>query len=170
MLQAKADLVAELQRQGVVQPDTSEPIAVPGTTHDEIDDDAVYALTSYFDVSRAPELQEAVDIVYGERGHIARSVGVRHAMPEDTPHVTPPHQDYFYIRQTDEFRMIWIPLMDLDLANGGLAIAAGSQKHGLIDHVELEGSYSTGFKGRPQKGVLPEDIDGVWAASPFRVG
>ena len=39
------------------------------------------------------------------------------------------------------------------------------QKHGLIDHVELPGSYSVGFKGRTQKGVPEADIDGVWTSS-----
>ena len=83
---------------------------------------------------------------------------------------TPAHQDYFYIRETDEFRMIWIPLMDLTLANGGLAIAVGSEKHGLIDHVELPGVFSTGFKGRPQKGVPEDQVEGVWSANGVSMG
>ena len=170
VLKTKADAVSELQRQGIVKPDTSEPLVRPGLTHTDIDDGPIYALTSWRDITTSPELQEAVDIAYGEPGHIARTVGFRHAMPTDTPFVTPPHQDHFYIQQTDRFRMIWIPLMDLEIANGGLAIAAGSEKHGLIDHVELPGTYSVGFKGRAQKGVPDAQIDGVWTSSPMEVG
>ncbi len=170
VLTTKADAVAELQRQGIVEPGTSEPVVKPGLIHADVDDDRIYALTSWRDITISPELQEAIDIAYGEPGYIAPTVGFRHAMPADAPHVTPPHQDYFYIQQTDQFRMIWIPLMDLELANGGLAIAAGSQKHGLIDHVELPGSYSVGFKGRTQKGVSEADIDGVWTSSPMEAG
>ena len=114
VLKAKADAVAELQRQGIVEPDTSEPVVRPGLTHTHIDDGPIYALTSWRDITISPELQEAIDIAYGEPGYIAPTVGFRHAMPSDTPYVTPPHQDYFYIQQTDQFRMIWIPLMDLE--------------------------------------------------------
>ena len=112
----------------------------------------------------------AVDIAFGEKVRIARSIGFRYSMPTDAPYLTPPHQDHFYIRETDEFRMIWIPLMDLEIDNGGLAIAAGSHRHGLQEHVEFDGVYSYFFKGRPQKGVRPEDIRGEWTSSRFEVG
>ena len=99
---------AELQRQGIVEPDTSEPLIRPGLIHTDIDDGPIYALTSWLDITTSTELQEAIDIAYGEPGYIAPTVGFRHAMPSDTPHVTPPHQDFFYIQQTDRFRMVWI--------------------------------------------------------------
>ena len=118
----------------------------------------------------SPELQEAVDIAYGEKVRVGRSIGFRYSMPTDAPYLTPPHQDHFYIRETDEFRMIWIPLMDMEIANGGLAIAADSHKHGLQEHVEFDGVYSYLFKGRPQKGVRPEAIRGIWTSSRFEVG
>ena len=159
-----------MQRQGIVEPGQSEPVVIPGKTHNDIDDDAIYGLPSYSEVRTSRELQEAVETVYGEPARIARSIGFRHAMPEDAPHTTPPHQDHFYIRETDQFRMIWIPLMDLEIESGGLAIAAGSHTRGLIDHVELEGTESTGFKGRSQKGVPDDQIGGEWTSSPMEVG
>ena len=112
----------------------------------------------------------AVDLAYGEKGYIAPSLGIRYSMPTDEAYLTPAHQDNFYIRETDEFRMIWIPLMDMDFVHGGLAIAAGSQKHGLMDHVEAEGVYSYSMRGRTQKGVPPEGVRGVWTSSRFDVG
>lgn len=169
VLKTKADAVVELQRQGIVEPDVLEPVARPGLTAADVDDGPVYELSSYRDIMASPELQEAIDIAYGEPGHIAPSVGFHYAMPSDDAYLTPPHQDHFYNRETDQFRMIWIPLMDLEIANGGLAIAAGSQKHGLIDHVELAGVFSTVYR-TAAKGVLPADIDGVWSSSAMEAG
>ena len=153
-----------------MQKGSAEPRATLGASAVEVDFGPLYRLASPWELMASPELQEAVDIAFGERVRVGRSIGFRYSMPTDAPYLTPPHQDHFYIRETDEFRMIWIPLMDMEIANGGLAIAAGSHKHGLQEHVEFDGVYSYLFKGRTQKGVPPEDIHGVWTSSRFEVG
>ena len=170
VLRAKAEAVAELRRQGVVEEGGSEPVARPGLTSGDVDDDPLYALTSYLEVMASDTLQEVIDVAYGEPGYIAPSVGFRYSMPTDAVFLTPNHQDHFFVRQTDEFRMIWIPLMDLEIQNGGLAIAAGSHRRGVLEHVELPGVLSYGFKGRTQKGVLPESVGGVWSSSAMQAG
>ena len=170
VLTAKAEAVAELQRQGVVKEGGSQPVAMPGLTSGDVDDDPLYALTSYLEIMASDRLREAIDFAYGEPGYIAPSVGFRYSMPTDAVYLTPNHQDHFFIRQTDQFRMIWIPLMDLELANGGLVLAAGSHRRGVRDHVELPGVLSYGFKGRTQKGILPENVGGVWSSSAMEAG
>ncbi len=170
VLRARSDIAAVLQRQGVMQEDSAEPRAMPGASAVEVEMEPLYRLTSPWELTASPELQEAVDIAFGEKVRVGRSIGFRYSMPTDAPYLTPPHQDHFYIRETDEFRMIWVPLMDMEIANGGLAIAAGSHKHGLQEHVEFDGVYSYFFKGRTQKGVRPEDTRGVWTSSRFEVG
>ena len=170
VLRAKEDIAGVLQRQGFVKEGSVQPRAAPGASAVEVDPGPLYRLKSPPALMASPELQEAVDIAYGEKGRIARSLGYRYSMPTDEPYLTPSHQDHFYIRETDDFRMIWIPLMDMDIANGGLAIAAGSHKYGLQEHLEFEGVYSYFFKGRPQKGVPSENIRGVWTSSRFQVG
>ena len=170
VLRAKEDIARVLQEQGFMQKDTAEPRATPGASAVKVDSGPLYRLKSPGTLMASPELQKAVDIAFGEKVRVARSIGFRYSMPTDAPYLTPPHQDHFYIRETDEFRMIWIPLMDLEIANGGLAIAAGSHRHGLQDHVEFDGVYSYFFKGRPQKGVRPEDIRGEWTSSRFEAG
>ncbi len=170
VLKAKADMTDVLRDQGFVEGDSTDPVVKPGTTAIEVDSDPLHSLQSTKEVMASPELQEALDIAYGEEAYIARSLGIRYSMPTDGAYLTPSHQDYFYIRETDEFRMIWIPLMDMKIVHGGLAIAAGSHKHGLRDHVEFEGIYSYSLKGRTQKGVVSEDVRGVWTSSPFEVG
>ncbi len=170
VLRARSDIAGVLQRQGVMQEGSAEPQATPGASAVEVDMGPLYRLTSPWELMASPELQEAVDIAFGERVRVGRSIGFRYSMPTDAPYLTPPHQDHFYIRETDEFRMIWVPLMDMEIANGGLAIAAGSHKHGLQEHVEFDGVYSYFFKGRTQKGVRPEDIHGAWTSSRFELG
>lgn len=170
VLSAKAEAVAELQRQGVVEENGSEPVAKPGLTYGDVDDDPLYALTSYLEIMASGRLRKAIDIAYGEPGYIAPSVGFRYSMPTDAVYLIPNHQDHFFIRQTDQFRMIWIPLMDLEIANGGLAIAAGSHRRGILDHVELPDVLSYGFKGRTQKGILPENVGGLWSSSAMQAG
>ena len=170
VLRAKEDISGVLRRQGFMQKGTAEPRATPGASAVEVDSGPLYRLKSPGKLMASPELQKAVDLAFGEQVRVARSIGFRYSMPTDAPYLTPPHQDHFYIRETDEFRMIWIPLMDLEIANGGLAIAAGSHRHGLQEHVEFDGVYSYFFKGRPQKGVRSEDIRGEWTSSRFEVG
>ncbi len=170
VLRAGSDIAGVLQQQGYMQKGSAEPRATPGASAVEVDFGPLYRLKSPWELMASPELQEAVDIAFGEKVRVGRSIGFRYSMPTDAPYLTPPHQDHFYIRETDEFRMIWVPLMDMEIANGGLAIAAGSHKHGLREHVEFDGVYSYFFKGRTQKGVRPEDIQGAWTSSRFELG
>ena len=170
VLRARSDIAGVLQRQGVMQKGSAEPRATLGASAVEVDFGPLYRLASPWELMASPELQEAVDISFGEKVRVGRSIGFRYSMPTDAPYLTPPHQDHFYIRETDEFRMIWVPLMDMEIANGGLAIAAGSHQHGLQEHVEFDGVYSYFFKGRTQKGVRPEDIHGAWTSSRFELG
>ena len=170
VLRARSDIAGVLQQQGYMQKGSAEPRGTPGASAVEVDFGPLYRLKSPWELMASPELQEAVDIAFGEKVRVGRSIGFRYSMPTDAPYLTPPHQDHFYIRETDEFRMIWVPLMDMEIANGGLAIAAGSHKHGLREHVEFDGVYSYFFKGRTQKGVRPEDIQGAWTSSRFELG
>ena len=170
VLGAKAEITGALRAQGFVREDSTDPIVLPGTTAIEVDGDPLHSLKSPEELMASPELQQAVDLAYGEKGYIARSLGIRYSMPTDAAYLTPAHQDYFYIRETDEFRMIWIPLMDMDIVHGGLTIASGSHKHGLKEHVEAAGVYSYSLKGRTQKGLTPDNVHGVWTSSPFEVG
>ena len=163
VLRARSDIVGVLQRQGVMQENSAEPRATRGASAVEVDFGPLYRLKSPWELMASPKLQEAVDIAFGEKVRVGRAIGFRYSMPTDAPYLTPPHQDHFYIRETDEFRMIWVPLMDMEIANGGLAIASGSHKHGLQEHVEFDGVYSYFFKGRTQKGVRTEDTRGVQA-------
>src|SRR5437868_5978451 len=84
--------------------------------------------------------------------------------------MTPPHQDHFFIRHTTEFRTAWIPLMHVEPAMGGLALAERSHLSGLCDHVEHETAYSYIFRGRKQRGIPLDRIEQRWLTAEYRPG
>lgn len=99
-----------------------------------------------------------------------RNTDIRFALPHDEKHLTPPHQDHFFIRQTDNFRTAWIPLMNIEQKVGGLTLAARSHHLGLLERVEHETAYSYIFRGRKQRGVPLERIAHRWLTTDYRPG
>jgi ectoine hydroxylase-related dioxygenase (phytanoyl-CoA dioxygenase family) len=86
-------------------------------------------------------------------------------LPGAPEHTTPPHQDYFFLREnayaaSDRTWAAWIPLGDCPRAVGGLAVLPGSHRHGLLPHVARD-------RRGPQV-ALP--AGGCWASSPLRTG
>lgn len=75
-------------------------------------------------------------------------------------HMAPPHQDGFF-NQGYNFRILWIPLMDVDGPTGGLAIAPGAYKRGLLHDPE-----------QPPNFPIPQGaLDGAtWARADYHVG
>ena len=162
------DFVQELQRQGFVKPDCSEPIWT-GKDLVEIDDDRLYALDYYAKLLDTSVTQELFEQLFGEPVYTFRSCTLRYTVPKDEIHGSPPHQDHVYIRHTTDFRTFWIPLMEIDRDMGGLALAAGSHKLGLREHVEQE-VYSYVLKGRKQKGVELDAIAEPWLTATYLPG
>jgi hypothetical protein len=167
VLRTKSDLVRLLQEQGLVKPG-SEPIW-SGASLDQIDDVALYSLSSYQQLSEGSAKRLAKK-VFGEPVFMFKNPNIRYTLPENSMYVTPAHQDLYFIRGTDSFCTLWIPLMDLDQSMGGLALAAGSHKHGLREHLDQQGVYSYVFKGRQQKGVSPDEIHEPWLTSDYHPG
>jgi hypothetical protein len=168
VLQVKRDLVQVLQRQGVVNTGQAEPIWT-GAGIDRIDDDALYLLTSVGALCDGPAKHLAEEVFSGP-AFMFRNPNIRYALPDNKTYVTPAHQDFFFIRGSTSFRTLWIPLMDIDTSAGGLALAAGSHKQGLREHVEQEGVYSYIFRGRRQCGVRLEDVRDPWLTAEYHPG
>jgi len=141
---------------GAVQPGASEPVWI-GKSMGQIDDNALYALDSYVNLFEAQRMRQFVEKIFGQPVFISPGVNIRYAVPRADAYVTPAHQDHFFVRQTDDFRTLWVPHMDIDERVSPLALAARFYKHGLVEHVEQEDVYSYILKGRKQLGVpLPE--------------
>ena len=169
VLEAKADFVRVLQKQGVVKPGVSEPIWT-GADLDQIDDNELYELSSYVELLGSAHTRRCLERIFGGPVRISPGIGIRYAFPADEKYLTPCHQDHFFIRETNEFCMLWVPLMDIDESVGGLAIAVGSNKYGLFEHVLQENVYSYGFKGRKQKGIPLSAIHQPWFATDYHPG
>ena len=169
VLRAKQEFVRVLQQQGVAKADESEAIWT-GAGLDQIDDDALYALDGYQELLGLDSTRRFVEGIFAEPVFMYRNVDIRFALPNDQKHLTPSHQDHFFIRQTGRFRTVWIPLMTIERKVGGLAVAARSHHRGLLEHVEHEIAYSYIFRGRKQRGVPLESIGQTWLTADYRPG
>jgi 1-deoxypentalenic acid 11beta-hydroxylase len=135
-----------------------------------IDDNELYALASYHELCESNELRELLNRVFGEEVFVYRGTNIRYALPHDDVHVTPPHQDHFFVGPNDDFRTVWIPLMRIDESVGGLAVARGSHIAGLREHVEHEEAESYVFLGRRQKGVPLAAVEEEWLTADYEPG
>ena len=164
----KNDMVSVLQGQGLVKLGQREPLW-SGKDLESLQDDDLYALESYGALCEG-SAKKVADKVFGGSAFMFKGPTLRYSLPSDAAHVTPAHQDYFFIRANDEFRTLWMPLMEIDESVGGLVVAAGSHKSGLRDHVERDDVFSYVLKGRKQKGVALEDIAPPWLTTDYKPG
>lgn len=169
IFKAKRDLVELLQKQGAVKAGASDPVWT-GTGIEQIDESELYALPLFSELLESQHTVALVEKILGGPVYMFKSFNIRYALPGDTVHVTPPHQDYFFVRINQSFRTLWIPLMDIDDQVGGLALAAGIHKRGLLDHVEREDVYSYIFKGRKQRGLSLESLPKPWLTTDYHPG
>ena len=72
--------------------------------------------------------------------------------------------------RNSDFKTFWIPLMDIDRTVGGLAIAVGSHRGGLLEHKKHETAVSYQMEGREQPAVPLEDVPGTWMTTDYRRG
>ena len=165
----KSEFVQVLQEQGAVKPGASEPLWT-GVGIDQIDDTNLYRARSLVELLESPHNIKVIEQIFGEPVFIYKSPTVRYAIPGDAERVSPPHQDYFFVRINQSFRTFWIPLMEIDQRMGGLAIAPGIHKGGLLDHVEAENVYSYVFRGRKQMGIPLESVPKPWMTADYRPG
>lgn len=93
--------------------------------------------------------------VLTRRGDICRI-----ALPGAHHLTTPPHQDHWYTGGTTNLWTVWIPLTDMPLDLGPLAVLPGSHLRGLLPH-HGEGA------GRQ---TVPVSDDGEFAAAPLAAG
>ena len=165
----KVDFVEVLQQQGAVPAGASDPLWT-GLDNDHINDTGLYEAPSLAKLFTLPHNVELIQQILGEPVFIFKSPSIRYALPNDLAYVTPPHQDYFFIRFNESFRTLWVPLMEIDEQVGGLVLAGGVHKRGLLDHKEQEDAYSYIFKGRKQKGIAVGSVPQPWLTAHYHSG
>jgi ectoine hydroxylase-related dioxygenase (phytanoyl-CoA dioxygenase family) len=168
---ARDDLGARLERQGVLTMRDGRP-RWTGATIEHVDADALHHDDPAFvDVAESAALASALEVVVGEAVHVYRSVNIRTSLPHDDRHIIPAHQDAMYIGPDRRFAAYWIPLTDIAVGAGGLALVPGSQRDGLLPHPVSHDHWSF-YMGeeRPQRCVPYASIDEPWAGAPMRAG
>ena len=94
---------------------------------------AQYALEDLNAILHLPEVTAVVDAICGEPSIPLPLFVARNIFPARDIYTTPAHQDYVHFQGTTRNYAAWIPMGDCLADMGGLAIAAGSHKLGLLD-------------------------------------
>jgi ectoine hydroxylase-related dioxygenase (phytanoyl-CoA dioxygenase family) len=94
-----------------------------------------------------------------------RRIG-RITFPNNTQQTTAAHQDFHYIRGTEQTYTLWLPIGDCPIQLGGLAVIPRSHRSGFIEHrLNPEKKYAGHGLGEDQ---LP--VGSRWHASDFELG
>lgn len=94
---------------------------------------AEYALEDLNALLHHPAVTEVVDALCGEPSLPLPLFVARNIFPAREVYTTPAHQDFVHFQGTTRNYAAWIPMGDCPAAMGGLAIAAGSHRLGLLD-------------------------------------
>ena len=100
--------------------------------------------------------------LFGEEVFCPPHFVMRMAFPDRAEYATPAHQDYTHFEGSRNNWAAWIPFTDVDAAHGGLAVAAGTHKGGVLDMRPTLGAGQM---------VIDADLDRCdWRWSPMRRG
>jgi hypothetical protein len=101
----KEDFIAVLARQGIVKADASEALWT-GAGLEAIEDAELYGVPSYLSLATSEGISKLARKIFGEPVFMVRDANIRYALSGDSVHVTPPNQDYFFIRMNERFRTL----------------------------------------------------------------
>lgn len=100
----------------------------------------IQKLESFHNLSHHPSLLNVLSKALG--GDVfphPRNIG-RITLPGSQKMTTPCHQDYVFIQGSQDFYTVWFPLHECPTELGGLVIASGSHKTGVLPTQEAEGT------------------------------
>ncbi|MFI9626997.1 1-deoxypentalenic acid 11-beta-hydroxylase [Streptomyces sp. NPDC052042] len=156
---------AEQMLDGLVELGHAAPDATLDTltidSFEAVDEVAMHGHVKYDDFWNHPSTLRVFEQVFGEPVFVFRSTTIRYypsaagSEKPDFSHLTPLHQDGFYIGPNKDFRTAWIPLIATTPASGGVALADGSHKKGPREHV-LSEDYRR--FGHPVRGIPPQEL------------
>jgi ectoine hydroxylase-related dioxygenase (phytanoyl-CoA dioxygenase family) len=122
---------------------------------------AEYALQDMNALQHEPTLLAVMETLFGEPVLPMPLFVCRNIFPQREAFTTPAHQDYVHIQGTTRNYAAWVPMGDVDAAMGGLAIACGSHRQGLMEVRPALGAGGLESVGR-------EPLD--WVYSPTEIG
>jgi ectoine hydroxylase-related dioxygenase (phytanoyl-CoA dioxygenase family) len=93
-------------------------------------------LPQFAELREDPRLLNAAARLLGGPARAQQGDVCRVLFPHAPEFTTPPHQDQYFFKRTDEFWAAWIPLGDCSRDQGSLAVVSGSRRWGVLPHHE----------------------------------
>jgi 1-deoxypentalenic acid 11beta-hydroxylase len=159
--------IDDLMDQGLIERGSDGPVWT-GRDVLLVDQERLHERLRVGDFWNSRRVLDVLEACLDEPAYIYKQQLFRLGFPTYEVYDQPAHQDGFYI-DSEAFRTVWVPLVDLDADVGGLAIAPGSHRRGVREH---QPDYDHKMLGRdhPVVGIPLEAIEEAWASAPFRVG
>ena len=173
----KEDILSILRKRNISEDDgTSEPLwsGGPPPTDDEYMAvyDSISSLKSLKDLAESPDIVKVMAGLLGSSVQVWQQLICRMIFPDPqgrAPMGLNGHQDanpkFGYMVRN--FYTCWLPLMEIDANLGGLEIAPGSHKKGILVHPGTLASSTEEAKKR-EAGLAAEDFE--WVSSDYQPG
>jgi Phytanoyl-CoA dioxygenase (PhyH) len=159
------EIVRVLRENGFLEPGSDQPVWTgKGFTGFGTRPKAIYGLNLAARFFETPEVKQFLTRVLADEPVYLPIDVYRFTPPVSAEgvaeHMAPPHQDGFF-NQGYNFRILWIPLMDVDERTGGVALAPGLFKRGLLHDPD-----------NPPNFPIPDGAiaDDAWARADYRAG
>ncbi|RKU09963.1 hypothetical protein C6503_20365 [Candidatus Poribacteria bacterium] len=117
----------------------------------------VQKLRLFHELPHHKQIIGVLEVLFGDSVFIHPRHICHVIFPGEHQYTTPPHQDFSPVRGSQETWTVWTPLGDCDAELGGLAIARGSNRHGLLED------------GGVRSWELIDDST-EWVSNPFKCG
>lgn len=167
LLNLRKQFVDILESNGFIRPGTNPMDAI--TDHEPVSEghaeflpifNSFQRLEDFHAMAHDPAIIDVLGRFFGE-GVLAHPRNIGRVMIPGVPY-TPPHQDYLHIRGTKDTYTAWIPMGDIPVELGGLAILAGSHASGELPVVSMPGAGGAGIED--------ENLQGEWHSTEYELG
>ena len=105
----------------------------------------IQQLHSFHSLAHHPNLLNAFNLLFDGETLVHPLKILRTIFPQAQKHTTPPHQDFFHVRGTENTWTCWMPLGDCPKDLGGLTLVPASHKWGLLPEHPAEGAGLIGI-------------------------
>ena len=118
----------------------------------------VQKLRLFHELPHHKHIVRILEVLFGDSVFIHPRHICHVIFPGEHQYTTPPHQDFHPVRGAQDTWTVWTPLGDCDAELGGLAIARGSNRRGLLENHGV------------RSWELLDDNSTEWVWNPFKCG
>jgi phytanoyl-CoA dioxygenase PhyH len=119
----------------------------------------LYTLPAVEELSATDGFAPVCERLYGDRVWVGKNLLFFFALPDDPAYTTPPHRDAFGRAWWGhgDYCTLWVPLAPIRLAEGGLALQAGSHRDEIPEYGDERNDELPEYKGRKQLGRVSRE-------------